>query len=93
MWLLIAIILALTIISVAGVIGWARVNSAYAIAHPRGDQPDPLLRQRIEELAAAVEELQSQVAELTARREVEFQELEERVDFAERLLTKARAPE
>ncbi len=87
---MLAILIAITVISVAGIAGWATVASAHALGRSRRAGTDPESSRRLDELSAAVAELRADLDQLANQQEADRQVLEERLDFAERLLTRAR---
>ena len=84
------VLTALMIIGVATVAGETviRVAKARAGGAPRVQAHLDQLQQQLEDQASAVVEVQSQVA----GQEAQFRELQDRLDFAERLLTQAQDP-
>ena len=84
------VLTALMIIGVATVAGETviRVAKARAGGAPRVQAHLDQLQQQLEDQASAVAEVQSQVA----GQETQFRELQDRLDFAERLLTQAQDP-
>ena len=87
---MLAILIALTIVSVAAIAGWATVASAHALGRGSTARRDPELARRLEDLHAAVAELRAEIDQLATQQEDDRQLLEERLDFAERLLTRGR---
>jgi outer membrane murein-binding lipoprotein Lpp len=80
---MIELAIAIAAIPIAGVAGWVIVE--------RGKQrADPGLTRRIDDLASAVVELRDELDQLASRQDSDRQLLEERLDSAERLLTRAR---
>jgi outer membrane murein-binding lipoprotein Lpp len=80
---MIELAIAIAAIPIAGVAGWVIVE--------RGKQrADPGLTHRIDDLASAVVELRDELDQLASRQDSDRQLLEERLDSAERLLTRAR---
>ena len=78
-----ALAIAIAAIPIAGIAGWVIVE--------RGKQrADPGLTRRVEDLATAVLEVREELDHLANRQDSDRQLLEERLDFAERLLTRAR---
>ena len=84
------IMLAIMAIPVVAIAGWAVVASAQAKA--RGAQPDPALARRLDELTNAIGELRGELDDVAMKQETDRQLLEERLDFAERMLTRGRGP-
>lgn len=82
--------LAIMAIPVVAIAGWAVVASAQAKA--RGAQPDPALQRRLDEMADAIGELRGELDEVAMKQETDRQLLEERLDSAERMLTRGRDP-
>ena len=75
--------LAIAAIPIAGIAGWVIVE--------RGrHRPDPGLTRRVEQLTSAVVGLREELDELATQQENDRQLIEERLDFAERLLTRGR---
>jgi hypothetical protein len=84
------VLTALMIIGVATVAGETviRVAKARAGGAPRVQAHLDQLQQQLDDQASAVAEVQSHVA----GQEAQFRELQDRLDFAERLLTQAQDP-
>ena len=75
--------IAIAAIPIAGIVGWVFVE--------RGKQrADPGLERRVEDLAAAVYELRGDLDAVAGKQEQDRQFLEERLDVAERMLTRGR---
>ncbi len=87
---MLTILIGLTFISVAAIASWATVASARAVGRNRRAGTDPESTRRLDELSAAVAELRTELDQLANQQEADHQVLEERLDFAERLLTRAR---
>ncbi len=85
-----ALLIAFTAIGIAAIAGWATVASVQMITGRRRRGADPELLRRVDELADAVTELRGDLDEMTTKHDGDFLTLEERLDFAERLLTRAR---
>ncbi len=88
--MMVAVLIGLTFISVAAIASWATVASARALGRNRRAATDPEPSRRLDELTAAVAGLRTQLDQLANQQEADHQALEERLDFAERLLTRAR---
>ena len=70
-------------IPIAGIAGWVIIT--------RGRQPaDPGLERRVHDLSAAILELRAELDDVANRQDADRQLIEERLDVAERLLTRAR---
>ncbi len=82
--MMLAILIGLTVICVAGIASWATVASAHALGR------NPESSRQLDELSAAVAELRTELDQLANQQQADRQALEERLDFAERLLTQAR---
>ena len=87
------LIIAVLAICTVAIGGWAVVSSVQALAFR--NRPDPELERRLDALLDVVAELRSDVDAIGNKQESDRQTLEERLDFAERLLTRGRsdAPE
>ena len=81
------IVIAIASIPVVAIAGWAIVESSRAFARGR---TDPRLEQRLESLSSAIVELRAELDEVASKQDADRHLLEERLDFAERLLTRAR---
>ncbi len=80
---MIELAIAIAAIPIAGIAGWVIVE--------RGrHRHDPRLTERMDDLTAAIVALRGEVDELARRQDSDRQLIEERLDFAERLLTRAR---
>ena len=88
--MMVAVLIGLTFISVAAIASWATVASVRALGRNRRAATDPEPSRRLDELSAAVAELRTELDQLANQQEADHQVLEERLDFAERLLTRAR---
>ncbi len=73
-------------IAIAAIAGWSVVASMQVIARSRSG-PDELHRD-VERLSDAVAELRDELEAVESKVEQNILALEERIDFAERLLTK-----
>lgn len=73
-------------IAIAAIAGWSVVASMQIIARSR-TAPAELLRE-VERLADSVAELRDELEAVESKEERDVLALEERIDFAERLLTK-----
>jgi biopolymer transport protein ExbB/TolQ len=73
-------------IAIAAIAGWSVVASMQVIARSR-TAPEELLRE-VERLSDAVAELRDELEAVESKEERDVLALEERIDFAERLLTK-----
>ena len=87
---MVPILIFIAVIIVAAIAGWAVVGSAQALSRGRGDGPALESARRLDELNAAMTDLRAEVDQLASQQEADRQALEERLDFAERLLTRAR---
>jgi hypothetical protein len=85
-----AILIALTAISIAAIAGWATVASVQMIASGRRRGGDQEVLRRVDDLTDVVAELRADLDEVTTKHDGDMVTLEERLDFAERLLTRAR---
>ena len=85
-----AILIALAAICIAAIAGWATVASVQMMVGSRRRGADPELLRRIDDIADAVDELRSDLDQVTTKHDGDMVTLEERLDFAERLLTRAR---
>lgn len=83
------IVIAVAAIPIAGILGWTIVGSAQALARGRHGA-DPALERRIDDLSSAIAEVRAELDEMANKQETDRQLLEERLDFAERLLTRGR---
>jgi hypothetical protein len=80
---MIELAIAIAAVPIVGIAGWVVVE--------RGrHRPDPGVARRIDELTSAVLELRGDLDDLANRQDSDRQLLEERLDSAERLLTRAR---
>lgn len=82
------IVIALTLVTVAAIAGWAFVAGIQALSRGRPTAIDPAMLKRLDQLADAVDDLRQEVGRLGDRHEADVVELEQRLDFAERLLTR-----
>ena len=82
---MVMIVLSLAILGVAGIAGWATVAAARSLSGGKGDDEAEL---RIEELTAVLSGLQADFDDLARKQETDREALDERIDFAERLLTR-----
>jgi hypothetical protein len=73
-------------IAIAAIAGWSVVASMQIIARSR-TAPEELLRE-VERLSDCVAELRDELEAVESKEERDVLALEERIDFAERLLTK-----
>jgi hypothetical protein len=83
------IVIAIAAIPVVAIAGWAIVESERARARGR-QRADPALERRLENLSSAIVELRAELDDVASKQDTDRQLLEERLDFAERLLTRAR---
>ncbi len=85
-----AFVFALSGVCIAAIAAWATVASVQMIVRGRRADVDPELVRRVDELSGAVADLRSDLDEVSNRHETDHGALEERLDFAERLLTRGR---
>lgn len=83
------VIIALTVLGVAGIAGWATVASVSMFTRGMRSTTDPRLLDRVREIADSVDQLRSDLDEMARKQENDVYSLEERLDFAERLLSKS----
>ena len=69
---------------------WAVVSVTQALTGSRRRGGDQRLERRIEDLADAVARVQEDLDTIANKHDADYQMLEERLDFAERLLTRAK---
>ena len=81
-----AFLFALTGIAIAAIAGWSAVACVQVIARSR-TAPEELLRE-VKRLSDVVMELRDELEAVERKGERDVLALEERIDFAERLLTK-----
>lgn len=72
------------------VLAWAVVSVTRALTSSRRRAADPRLERRIEDLADAIAQVQEDLDTITNKHDADYQMLEERLDYAERLLTRAK---
>ena len=81
--------LAITLIIIVAIAGWAGVASAQALAKGRAGGSDQLSRQ-LDELYDTIAQLRDDVETIASKQQTDHQMLEERLDFTERMLTQAK---
>ncbi len=72
------------------VLAWAVVSVTRALSGSRRRAADPRLERRIEDLADAIARVQEDLDTIANKHDADYQMLEERLDYAERLLTRAK---
>lgn len=85
-----ALLIALAAVCVAAIAGWATVSSVQMIVSGRQRAGNSELSRRLDDLADVVAELRSDLDEAQAKHDGDMTALDERLDFTERLLTRAR---
>lgn len=85
-----AVVFALTIVMVAAIAGWAAIGVAQSIGRGARSRTNQELGRHLQDLGDAVLELRQELDRLADKQDQDAAALEERLDFAERLLTRAR---